>query len=225
MATVAPTDEKQALAGELAEARALIERRESEAALETLARARRIAKARRDARSLREIRELGRALRPQVPRASESWRHADDLVVDVGQDLGLLEWQSRPSRENRDWLGRLGAAIAWLVGLALIWACIWVVYFFKATDPTLLWGGNCGPESDGWLGGRVGHMQGGQYESALTAAVVGDVLWAMALAAVWGLQRRRGIVLLAFPVVYVIALVLLWYVVSPAVWGDPHCVV
>lgn len=109
--------------------------------------------------------------------------------------------------------------LAWLVGAAFVGALIWIVYGLKVLGPIL--GGNCGPQ--GFLG-REGVLRGGGYRSAPTAAAVGGVLLAVVAVAAWRLKQRRGVVLFAFAVLYVIALVVLWNVVSPLVWGDPHCV-
>jgi hypothetical protein len=210
------TDEKQALGVELARARGLIEVGEYEVALARLARARRLAWAEREVDALVEIERLTRTVWLQAPATSDIAHRSGQLLLMLGQD-------QRPSPVTPQRASGFRIA-AWLGGLAFLWACIWVLYFINATDPELLWGGNCGPEGDSWLGGRTGNMEGGRYESALTAAVVGGLLWAMAVVAVWRLHRGKGILLLAFPVVYVVALVVLWYGVSPAIWGDPHCV-
>ena len=109
--------------------------------------------------------------------------------------------------------------VAWLVGAAFIGGVIWIFYWLQLHGPIL--GGNCGPEG---FFGQEGFLKGGSYQSAPTAAAVGGVLLAVAVVAAWQLKRWRGRLLLAFAALYVLALLMLWYVVSPLVWGDPRCV-
>lgn len=92
-------------------------------------------------------------------------------------------------------------------------------FYVTATIGPFL-GGNCGPEG---FFGPEGHLAGGAHDSALGAAAVGGVLWAAAGTAVWWLHERRGAVILAFTVLYVVALIVLWYAVSPAIWGAQYC--
>jgi hypothetical protein len=115
---------------------------------------------------------------------------------------------------------RLTAAPVVLRLLALLvpFLLVWLVYWFIASGPIL--GGNCGPEG---LLGREGHLHGGGYESAPAAAVVGGVLWAMAGVAVWRVGQLRA-VLIGSLSIYAAALLVLWFGISPIVWGDQHCV-
>jgi len=107
-----------------------------------------------------------------------------------------------------------------LVALTGIWALI--MFFYAAPTFTLL-GGNCGPQTS--YGLQPGTWHGGGYSSFATAAALGGVLWAAAGVAAWRIPNRRRGLLLAYAVLYVAAVIVLWYGVSPSVWGHQHCVI
>ncbi len=122
---------------------------------------------------------------------------------------------------------------AWLVGLALIWALLWMLY-----TPSLLFPGPGaeygGPQphevflffvprnesQSNFLFSIDDYCSGGVYESIPAAAVIGGVLFAGTAALGWRRPRRRMPLTLAFVGLYIAALVFLWQVVSPAIWGD-----
>ncbi len=115
----------------------------------------------------------------------------------------------------------------WLVGLTLIGAFIWVI-----SVPYVLFapsGEAHNPSPDVFLFWRHtfvfsdAYCKGGAYESVPLAAAVGIVLWVTAGVAGWRLRRRRGSVMLAFAALYAVALVVLWHVVAPAIWGHAYC--
>jgi hypothetical protein len=214
MGTVAPTEDKQALADELRRARTLIGQGDGEAALDALVRARDRASHLRDVRALGEILDTARTVGSHGPHGTAVADRADALAVRVAWDLDpdRVERGRRPPPQNPIPL------VAWVLGAAFIGLIIWIFYWLQARP---IIGGNCGPE--GFLG-REGILKGGGYESTSAAAVVGGAVLAVVAVAAWRLKQRRGWLLLGFAGLYVIALIVLWYGVSPLVWGDPHCV-
>jgi hypothetical protein len=93
------TDDKQALAEELAEAQALIEAGEYERALDTLDRARSLAMGQREVEGLNYVRAFAVRVRRCAPRGSDSGERADGLLHDTGSDMNLLEERGRQERE------------------------------------------------------------------------------------------------------------------------------
>jgi hypothetical protein len=88
--TVAPTDEKQVLADELGQARALIEKGKYTRALDRLTSAREVAQEQGDREALDEVRGLARAVWRRAPRGSDTSERADGLVLAIGQGLTVL---------------------------------------------------------------------------------------------------------------------------------------
>ena len=215
MSTVASTKQEQALADELAEARALVEQGHDEGALDALARARERASHLRDVRALDEVLVAARTVGGRAQHGTLLALRADALAVGAAWELDPDRAPGSGSAYRRQPM----PLAAWLLGAAFIGLIIWIFYWLQAQGPIL--GGNCGPE--GWFGPE-GNLEGGGYRSAPTGAAVGGVLLAVVAVAAWRLNQRRGTVLFGFAVLYVIALVLLWYVVSPLIWGDPRCV-
>jgi hypothetical protein len=122
VSTVARSKQKQALVGELAEARALLAGGEFEKALVRLAGARERAREEGNAEALREISELARGLWWRAPRGSEVAERADRLSQAAKQDLGSQRQAStRPSHPppatSSHWLRNwsLVVVIAWLI--------------------------------------------------------------------------------------------------------------
>ena len=216
MGTVARTDEKQALAEKLAEARALVGKGDDEAALDALVCARERASDLRDVAALGEILDAARMVGSRARNGGLIAHRADALAVGVAWELD----PDRVERGRRDPRRKPVPFVAWVLGAAFIGLIIWIVYWLQALGPIL--GGNCGPE--GWFGPE-GNLYGGGYRSAPVGAGVGGVLLAVVAVLAFRLNRWRGRLLLAFATLYVIALVVLWYAVSPLIWGEPRCVV
>jgi hypothetical protein len=110
-----------------------------------------------------------------------------------------------------------------LIGLTSIWAIITLVYYIKASQ-ALSFFGTCGPGAGPSGGiGQEGNWAGAGYSSATAAAAMGGMLWVAAAVAAWRFRARRGTVVLAYATIYIVALVVLWYFVSPTIWGPEHC--
>jgi len=105
----------------------------------------------------------------------------------------------------------------WLIGGLLVGLVIWVgcgLVAFLARGGMDACGGLFGDTPVGWPEAR-GAM--------ITAAVIGGVLWAAAVAAV-GLGRlSQDRIMLVFPVSYVVALIVFCSALAPAYWGPIGC--
>ena len=89
MSTGAPSNEKHALADELAQARALIEDGEYEAALDRLVSAWQCARAQHDADAVEEVRMLAQDVAGRALGRSDRQR-ADGIALALGRDPGVL---------------------------------------------------------------------------------------------------------------------------------------
>ncbi len=116
------TDEKQALAEELVEARALVGAGEYEAAMDRLEEARDQAQWVNAVPSLVEIRRLAHAVWLEAPRGSDITDRADRLVLSITRH----ETVSAPS-------GMRGLAIPVLVLLGVL-LLVWVILFIVAVS-------------------------------------------------------------------------------------------
>ena len=115
MSAVAPSNEKQTVERELAEARALIDEGEYEAALDQLATVREVALAQEDAEALEEVRGLARTVWRHAPRGSAATERADSLWRQAIWQQPLT--RSAPPQARRSGLGTWSVLVlvAWLV--------------------------------------------------------------------------------------------------------------
>ena len=124
--------------------------------------------------------------------------------------------------------------ILWPIVLITLWALIWVLY-----TPSLLFAGPGDYPGDGPSAHEVflffvsrneesgsnyllnidDYSSGGVYESVPLAAAIGGLLCGAAFIVGRRVTHRRIPAALAFVASYAVALVLLWTVVSPALWG------
>ena len=125
MGTVAPSNEKQALADEIGQARALVERGEHEAALDGLEAAREIAQAQHDVDGLDEVRMLAQRVSDRAVRKNDRDR-ADDLAQRARADL-----TSGPKRSPL-----LLMALVWTVLVLIVWGLL-----------SAAWGEDCSADS------------------------------------------------------------------------------
>ena len=122
MGAVAPIDEKQALAEELAEARALIERGEYERALDALTVASEAARARDDAAGLAEVARLAERVAERALGRSERER-ADALRLGLADEVDAAAASvSGLRRSFRRW--SLIVVLVWLVAAVLLAALV-----------------------------------------------------------------------------------------------------
>ncbi len=126
MGTIVPTDEKQARADGLAEARALIEAGDYEAAIDCLEEARKRALTADAVPSLVEIRRLAHAVWLQAPRGSDTTDRADRLV------LSIVRRQAVPASR-----GMRGLAIPVLVLLVVLFVLTMIMIVVAASTLSL----------------------------------------------------------------------------------------
>jgi hypothetical protein len=127
-------------------------------------------------------------------------------------------WESAPSRRT---VG-LVFALVWLL-TPIVGFFIWVVYVFEGEGEGASVCGSGFLFGPSWSGG--GQASGG---SAITAALIGLVLW-VAAGLAWrivGKTDRARLVLVVvaagFTAEYLLLLTGLWYV-SPLIWGPRYC--
>jgi hypothetical protein len=158
--------------------------------------------------------------------AMEQDKEEPDVIFDPA--VGRLVPNPRSSTVESSSTGRtLGPVLflGWLPGMAAVGLLLFFGYVFTAGDKGA---SVCGP--DGLLGpawGGGGQASGG---SAVTAAILGLVLWLAGGIAVWQVVRRTerdGILILVLSAVgfvglYLSLLTALWYV-SPLIWGPRRC--
>ena len=111
---------------------------------------------------------------------------------------------------------RLRPFLPWAILLTFAGALMFGIYAAVVFSAT--WA-PCGSGVVGGIGYAGG---GGPGKTYLTAGVIGVVLWVAAGIAGWCFPRRHGRLLLAFVLLYVFALVVLWEI-TPAIWGKGVC--
>jgi hypothetical protein len=162
---------------------------------------------------------MAEEMTPKQPE-SVGWRRS-------AQDAIEAQGSAARDADDEQALGHPDVAprslITSVIGLTFIWAIVALVYYVKANQSLSLFG-TCGPGNgpEGGIG-QQGNWVGAGYSSGAVGAFLGAALWAVAAVATWRLPRWRGPVVFAYAAIYVVALVVLWYFVSPVVWGPQRC--
>ena len=118
--------------------------------------------------------------------------------------LARPTWDYRPS-------------VWWLIGGLIVGCIVW------AACGVIVWSWRGGMDA---CGGLFGDTPVGWPEARgaiITAAVIGGVLWATGGVAAGLRPNWEGKIMLAYPVAYVVALIIFCAAIAPAIWGPAGC--